>query len=159
MRTKTYILSLLVLISFSVISCGGGGGDGDDTPTLTPEEQRIAAIAGANGTTWVATSITFDGAPATGFENFSLTLRGTLTSKTYTSADGDPLFGASGTWDFNGTNLDQIIVDNNTNNVFTVSNLNTTATPNTVRLSVNFTADGGAAAGTSGLYVLNLQKQ
>ncbi|OEK01894.1 hypothetical protein BFP97_10365 [Roseivirga sp. 4D4] len=159
MRTKNYLLSLLVLISFSVISCGGGGGDGDDTPTLTPGEQRLVDLAGSSGTTWVATSITFDGAPATGFDNFSLTLRGTATSKTYTSIDGDPLFGASGTWDFNGTNINQILVDGNSDNIFTISNLNTTATPNTVRLSVNFTADGGAAFGTSGLYVLDLQEQ
>jgi len=158
MRTKNYLLSLLVLVSFSIVSCGGGGG-GDDTPTLTPEEQRLVDLAGSSGTTWVATSITFDGAPATGFENFSLTLRGTVTSKTYTTADGDPLFGATGTWDFNGTNLNQIIVDGDTDNVFTVSNLVTTTTPNTVTLTVNFTADGGAAFGTSGLYVLNLQEQ
>lgn len=156
-RTKHYILSLLVILSFSVLSCGGGGGD--DTPTLTAEEQRLLDLGGTSGATWIATSITFDGAPATGFDNFSLTLRGTATSKSYTSIDGDPLFAASGTWSFNGTNINQLIFSGDESNIFTLSNIVTTSTPATARLTVNFTSDGGAAAGTSGLYVLNLQAQ
>lgn len=154
-RTKHYILSLLVVLTFSTLSCGGN----DDTPALTAEEQRLLDLGGTSGVTWVATSITFDGAPATGFDNFSLTLRGTATSKTYTSVGGDPLFEASGTWGFNGTNINQLIFSGDDSNVFTLSNLVTTTTPATARLSVNFTADGGAAAGTSGLYVLSLSAQ
>lgn len=156
MRLKNISLTLLLLLAFTALSCGGGGGD--DTP-LTPEEQRLVDLAGNGGTTWTATSITFEGAPATGFDNFSLTLRGDASSKTYTAVDGDPVFGNSGTWDFNGTNINQVVIDGNSNNIFTISNLNTTATPNTVRISVNFTASGGAAAGTNGLYVFNLQEQ
>ena len=154
-RTKHYILSLLVVLTFSTLSCGGN----DDTPALTAEEQRLLDLGGTSGVTWVATSITFDGAPATGFDNFSLTLRGTATSKTYTSVGGDPLFEASGTWGFNGTNINQLIFSDDDSNVFTLSNLVTTTTPATARLSVNFTSDGGAAAGTSGLYVLSLSAQ
>ena len=157
MRTKYLLLSLLTLFSFAVLSCGGGGDD--DSPGLTDEEQRLLDLGGTSGSTWTATSITFDGAPATGFESFSLTLRGTATSKTYTSVDGDPLFQASGTWDFNSGNINQVIIDGNTGNVFTISNFNASATPATMRLTVNFTAQGGAAAGTDGLYVLELQAQ
>ncbi len=153
--TKHYILSLLVVLTFSTLSCGGK----DDTPALTAEEQRLLDLGGTSGVTWVATSITFDGAPATGFDNFSLTLRGTATSKTYTSVGGDPLFAASGTWGFNGTNINQLIFSDDDSNVFTLSNLVTTTTPATARLSVNFISDGGAAAGTSGLYVLSLSAQ
>lgn len=154
-RLKHYTLALLAMIAFATVSCKKGG---DDTP-LTPEQQRLVDLAGSDGTTWVATAITFEGAPATGFDNFSLTLRGTETSKTYTTADGDPVFSNSGTWDFNGDNINQVVIDGNTNNVFTISNLNTTATPNTVRITVNFTASGGAAAGTNGLYVFSLEEQ
>lgn len=157
-RTKYYILSLLAILSFSVLSCGGGD-DGDGTPALTAEEQRLVDLGGTSGSTWVATSITFDGAPATGFDSFSLTLRGTATSKTYTSIDGEPLFAASGIWGFNGTNINQLIFGGDDNNIFTLSNLVTTTTPATARLTVNFTSDGGAAAGTSGLYVLSLRAQ
>ena len=154
-RTKYYILSLLLITSVSVLSCGGGG---DDDPGLTAEEQRLLDLVGTSGSTWEASSITFDGAPATGFDQFSFTLRGTATSKTYTSIDGDPLFGASGTWGFNADNINQLIFDGNDGNVYTLSNLNTAVTPATLRLTVNFTADGGAAFGTDGLYVLNLQE-
>lgn len=158
MRTKHFIPFLLVIMTFTVLSCKKGG-DGDDTPELTQEEQRLLDLGGTSGATWIATSITFDGAPATGFDNFSLTIRGTATSKTYSSVDGDPLFGASGTWSFNGTNINQLLFDGDDDNIFTLSNLVTSTTPATARLTVNFTADGGAAAGTSGLYVLNLQAQ
>lgn len=155
-RTKYYILSLLVLMSVSVLSCGGGGGD--DEPELTAEEQRLLDLVGTSGSTWEASSITFDGAPAIGFDQFSFTLRGTATSKTYSSIDAGPLFAASGTWDFNAGNISQLIFDGNDGNIYTLSNLNTTATPNTLRLTVNFTANGGAAFGTDGLYVLNLRE-
>ncbi|OEJ99683.1 lipocalin family protein [Roseivirga misakiensis] len=153
-RIKYYLFSLLIVASLGVMSCGGGD---DDGPSLTPEEQRLVDLVGTTGSTWEASSITFDGAPAEGFDAFSFTLRGTTTSKTYTSIDGDPLFQASGTWDFNGDNLNELIFDGNTNNVFVLSNLNTVATPNTLRLSVDFTTPGGGVAfGTDGLYVLNL---
>ncbi len=155
-RTKYYLLTLLAVISLATLSCKKGG---DDNPGLSAAEQRLLDLTGTDGTTWEATSITFDGAPANGFETFSFTLRGNATSKTYSSTDGDPLFNASGTWDFNGDNINELIFDGNSGNVFTVSNLNTTATPPTVVLTVNFTANGGAAAGTDGLYVLNLREQ
>lgn len=153
-RLKHYTIALFVILAFTALSCGGK----DDTP-LTPAEQRLVDLAGADGTTWTATSITFEGAPATGFDNFSLTLTGTSSSKTYTAANGDPVFGNSGTWDFNGTDITEVLIDSNSNNTFRISNLNTTSTPNTLRITVNFTAGGGAAAGTNGLYVFNLEEQ
>ncbi len=102
----------------------------------------------------------FENALASGFENFSLTFRGTETSKTYSTVDGDPVFSASGTWDFNGTNINQIVIDNNTSNVFNISNFDASA--GTFTLTVNFVANGGVAAGTNstnGTYVFNLVKQ
>ena len=154
-RIKTIYLSL-VFVVLAVLSCGGGG---DDTPDLTPEEQRLLDLGGTSGATWVASSITFDGAPADGFNNFSITLRGTATSKSYTTVSGSPVFGASGTWDFNGTNINQLIFDGNDGNIFQVSNLNASANPATVTLTVSFTSGGGAAFGTDGLYVFNLEAQ
>lgn len=161
MRSIKKIFSSILFFSLvlTMTSCPG-----DDTPDLTAEEQRILDLAGSTGTTWVATSITFDGAPAQGFDNFSITLFGTdpSTALTYSSTDGDPLFAASGTWAFNGTNINQIIIDGNMNNVYEVSNLNTSASPATVRLTVNFTSGAGAAngvSGTDGTYVLDLEAQ
>jgi hypothetical protein len=166
-RFKTSLLSLLAIFSFALVSCGGGSGGGDDTPQPTPEEQRILDLAGSSGSTWTATSITFEGSPAQGFENFSLTLRGTLEgSKTYSTVDGDPVFNASGSWELSSSNINQITIDGNANNVFTISNFNADASPATLTLTVDFTAAGGGSAngvdgieGTDGRYVFNLQAQ
>ncbi len=156
-RNKIFNFCIAVLMVAIVSSCGGGGGD--DTPDLTPEEQRILDLAGSTGTTWVATSVTFEDAPAVGFDNFSITLRGSATSQTYTSNSGDPVFRASGSWAFNNNNISQLIFDSNNNNIFQISNLNTASTPATVVLTVNFTSSGGVAFGTDGVYVFNLQAQ
>lgn len=166
-RLKTLLLSLLAIFSFALVSCGGSSGGGDDTPEPTAEEQRILDLAGSSGSTWTATSITFEGSPAQGFDDFSLTLRGTLAgSKSYTTVDGDPVFNASGTWALSSTNINQITIDGNSDNVFTISNFNADASPATLTLTVNFTASGGGSAngvdgveGTDGTYVFNLQAQ
>lgn len=152
-------IALLAISMFTIVlfSCGGGGG----TDPLTPEEQRLLDLAGsASGVTYTASSITFEGSPATGFENFRLTFQGTATSKTYSTVDGDPVFSASGSWAFNGTNINQIVIDNNTSNVFNISSFDASA--GTFTLTVNFVANGGVAAGTNstnGTYVFNLVKQ
>lgn len=158
-RIKPILFSLFLLTALvSMTACGGGG---DDEPDLTPEEERLLALAGSSGTEWTATSITFEGGPANGFENFSLTLFGSdpNATLTYNATDGDPLFASSGTWAFNGTNINQIILDENTGNVFSISNFDAETTPATMTLTVNFSANGGVAngvTGTDGLYVFEL---
>lgn len=160
-RIKSSLL-LLSLISLSILSSCGGGGGGDDTPQLTPAEQRLVDLAGSStGVTWATTSVTFDGAASDFFSDLTLTIRGTATSKTYTSTNGSPLWGASGTWDFNGTNIDQVIFDGDGGNVYTIS-VNASATPATLTMTVNYTASGGVAAGVNGAngtYVFNMAKQ
>ncbi|MGW8122390.1 hypothetical protein ACV07N_06985 [Roseivirga echinicomitans] len=158
-RVKHLSFILIALFALTLTSCGGGKG-GDDTPTLTAEEQRLLDLAGTTGVTYDATSITFNDAPATGFDSFSLTLRGTATSKTYSTTDGDPVFKASGTWNINSSNINQIFIDGNANNTFEVSAFNATA--GTFTLTVNFVASGGVAAGmngTNGMYVFKLIKR
>ena len=161
-RFKTSLLSLLAIFSFALVSCGGGSGGGDDTPEPTPEEQRIVDLAGSSsGITWATTSVTFDGASSNFFSDLTLTIRGNSSSKTYISANGSPLWGANGTWDFNGTNLNEIIFDSDNGNVYTIS-LNTSATPSTLTMTVNYTASGGVAAGingANGTYVFNMEEQ
>ena len=155
-KTKNLIFTLVAMAVVTAFSCGGDGGGGE-TP-LTPAEERFIELAGTSGTRWVATSITQDGAPASGLDNFSITFRGTAEAKSYSSTDASPFLGASGTWDFNGTNLNQLIFDGDSDNVYAVSNLNTSTTPATVRLTVNYTnPSGGVAAGQNGTYVFNLE--
>ena len=157
-RIKNLILTIVSLAVIASFSCGD---DEPDTPDpLTPEEQRLLDLGGSSGVTWVATSITQDGAPASGLENFSLTLRGTETSKTYSSTDASPFLSSTGTWDFNNGNIGQLVFDGDSDNVYAISNLNTEATPATVTLTVNYTnPSGGVAAGQNGTYVFNLQAQ
>ncbi len=159
LKTTLYTILLVVLVA-SVSACGSDGGD--DGPSLSPEEQRLLDLAGSSGTTWTPTSITFEGAPANGFDNFSLTLRGTDPAATlnYTSVDGDPIFQASGTWVLTGLNT--IEIDGNSTNVFNITSLNTSVTPATLTLQVNYTSGGGVAAGvagTDGNYIFNLEAQ
>ncbi len=152
-RIKNYLLAFSAVAIMFTLACGGD--DGPSEPT--PEEQRLIDLAGDTGVTWTAVSITQDGAPANGFDNFSLTLR-SGSSMTYTANNSTPLIAASGPWAFNNSNINQLIFNGDSDNVFNVSNLNTTSTPATVTLTVNFTnPNSGAPAGASGTYVLNLQ--
>ncbi|HEY9116954.1 MAG TPA: hypothetical protein VIN11_03955 [Roseivirga sp.] len=158
MKQSKFLASAFVFLSLlAFTSCGGKGG-GDDTPQLTPTEQRLVDLAGTSGVTWTATSVTFDGGPTNGLENFSITFRGNANSKTYNSVDGSPFLGASGTWNFVGTNINQITFDSNTENVYALS-LNTSASPQVLTMTVNYTSNGGARAGASGTYVFTLQNQ
>lgn len=157
MKKTLKLLLILSLFAFAT-ACGGG----DDEPDLTPEEQRLVDLAGTeSGVTWATTSVTFDGAPSEFFSDLTITFRGTATSKTYTSTNGTPLFNASGTWDFDGTNINALIFDGDGGNVYT-ANVNASATPPTLTMTVNYTASGGVAAGVNGAngtYVFNMAQQ
>ena len=159
-RIKHLSFLLIAICALTLSSCGGGGG-GDDTPALTAEEQRLLDLVGTTGVTYEATSITFENAPATGFDDFTLTLKGTASSKTYSTTDGEPVFKLTGgTWAFKGTSISEILIDGNANNTFVISSFNATA--GTFTLTVDFVANGGVAAGTAstnGTYVFNLVKQ
>ena len=159
-KIKNLTLVCLALAVMLALSCGGGSNDDDGPAPLTAEEQRLLDLGGSTGVTWIATSITQDGAPANGFDSFSLTIRGTLDSKTYNSTDADPLLNSSGTWDFDGTNISRIIFDADSDNVYVISNLQTAQAPATMTLTVNYTNPGGGTrAGGNGTYVFNLRAQ
>lgn len=158
---KSYFL-ILSLIGFTMLtSCGSDDGGGDDTPQRTPEEQRLFDLAGTTGITWATTSVTFDGASSNFFSDLTLTLRGSVNAKRYTSSNGSPLWLASGTWDFNGDNLDQIFFDGDDGNIYNIS-INAGSSTSTLTMTVNYTSNGGVAAGTNGAngtYVFTMEEQ
>ncbi|GEM_PF-6241677 len=158
MKQSKSLLLIFILLAFSALSSCGG----DDVPDLTPEEQRLVDLAGTeSGVTWATTSVTFDGAPSDFFGDLTITFRGTATSKTYTSTNGVPLFNASGTWAFSGTDIGKLVFDGDGGNIYSI-NVNSSATPATLTMTVNYTASGGVAAGVNGAngtYVFNMAQQ
>lgn len=150
---KKFKFLLFALISMTILGCGG-----ENNPPPTEEELRLIEIAGTgNGITWTAASVTFEGSPSTNFDGMTLTLRTASGGETYGSTNGDPVFNSSGTFALNATNLNQLTFDGNSNNVFSITNLNSEASPATMKLTVNFTESGGTIEGTNGTYVFNLQ--
>jgi len=137
----------------TILACGG-----DDNAPPTEEELRLIEIAGSgNGITWTATSVTFESLAVTFFDGMTLTLRTASTGETYSSTNADPVFGTNGTFAINPSNLNQITIDGNANNIFNITNLDSESTPATMTLTVNFTETGGGIEGISGTYVFNLE--
>ena len=150
---KKFKFLLFALITISILSCKG-----DDNPDPTAEELRLIELTGSgNGIIWTAASVTFEGSPSANFDGMTLTLKTASAGETYSSTNGDPVFSSSGTFALNATNLNQITIDGNSNNVFNITNLNSSTTPATMTLTVNFTESGGTIEGTNGTYVFNLQ--
>ena len=152
-KIKNLALLLLMISTVTFMACGGG----DDTPP-TPAEQQLIDLAGTgDGVVWTATSVNFAGAPSSNFDGMTLTLKSISNAQTYSSNNGDPVFSSSGTWALVEGNINQILVDGISENVFQISNLNAETTPATLRLTVNYTDQGGGIEGTDGTYIFNFE--
>lgn len=148
---KTYNLIVLVFISGFILFSGCK--KNDDDPGIPPEQVQTELLTG----TWVPGTVTFDGAPAPGFQNFSITFNG---GNTYTAQNGYPVFKNSGAWAFKqdgGTvNIQTIVLDNNPALELRITTLTAT------NFNSNITLSGSANARTMGLdgtYTFNLVKQ
>lgn len=143
---------------FALAACGGGGdgdGGGNPDPQPTPEQQQTAKIAGTNSKTWRASAITLNGAPAQNYDTqtFSVTF---TTAKNYSTSAGDPIFRASGSWNYQNDNLNSLIFDNDQNVVATVSNLNAQGTQMTLTIDFELQSAGSRVEAINGTYVFNL---
>lgn len=148
---KTYNLFVLVFISGLILFSGCK--KNDDDPGLTPEQEQTEKLT----QTWVPGTVTFDGAPAPGFQDFSITFN---SGNTYTAANGYPVFKNTGSWTFkqeNGNvNINTIVLDNNPALELRITSLTETA------FNSNITLSGSANARTAGLdgtYTFNLVRQ
>ena len=102
--TTAFILALTLFIS-----CGPGGGD-DDTPTIGPNEMALNELSD----TWTLSGMPrVDGAEIEGWDNFQLTLGGTVDDNDVVSGtfsapltnrpEGtEDVWPVSGTWTFDG---------------------------------------------------------
>jgi hypothetical protein len=147
----------LAVAMFVITACGGdsGNGGGDPDPQPTPEQLQTAKIAGTNSKTWRASSISLNGAPAQNYDtqNFSITF---TTSKNYTTTAGDPVFQASGSWNYQTGNLNSLIFDNDQNAVATLSNLNSQGTQMTLTIDFELASAGSRVEAINGTYVFTL---
>jgi hypothetical protein len=148
---KTYNLVVLVIISGLIIFTGCK--KNDDDPGVSPEQEQIERLS----QTWVPGTVTFDGAPAPGFQDFVLTFN---TGNTYTAQNGYPVFKNSGAWAFKQeggmVNIQTIILDNNPALELRITSLTET------NFNSNITLSGSANARTTGLdgtYTFNLVRQ
>ncbi len=135
-------MALLVSVIGFLGACGS---DDDTTPPddLAQQTQRLAK-------TWAPGAITFEGAPAEGFDGFVLTFNA---NGTYTATNGSPVFQGSGSWEFPNSNLNVVELSNG--RVLNITQLNDS--------NLNFdTTVGGTNArttGTDGDYTFQLNVQ
>lgn len=130
-RSKVLIALALFGASASFWNCGS-----DPAPPVDPQDAQLAKLS----KTWKATAVTFDSAPVTGYETFTLTISGTAGQDTfdYTTSgrpSGVPTpWPASGQWTF-GTDFSTVVIRTDYNLPVTYS-LNSTAT--ILQLSFNY---------------------
>lgn len=96
------VLSIFSLIVF--MSCNGSDDDDDGPDTLTPEQEQAARLVGAAWTLTPAgaSGVTLDGAPAEGWNNFTLTFTGNENGGNFstTNAVSPLVWPTSGSWQF-----------------------------------------------------------
>ncbi len=163
MKRINFLLTAGLLVSLLVYS--GCGGSSDPEPPSASEE-RLSALTG----TWNATanSITRDGTPDASYDNFSITFGGTNNadktnvSGTATTNDVTGTY-PSGSWQFNGTNINSIVRDGtNSGSITMTANLTGDGSAgSTLVLSFTLNADGSGSrvAGLTGAWVFTLTKQ
>ena len=112
MKSPLIRLFILTFAMFIIQSCGGD--DPDPTPPAkTAEELAIEALTGTGTQAWGIDgggSVLRDGTAVTDlYSDFELVMR-SGTAKTYTTANNNDLFDASGTWSFAGPNFDKFML-------------------------------------------------
>ncbi|MEM8965760.1 MAG: hypothetical protein AAGE93_05045 [Bacteroidota bacterium] len=141
-RSLQYLL--IAGLTALLLSCDEEGGD--DGPATNDEQQQIERLA----KTWIADQVTYDGVNVTSvdFTDFTITFSG---DNTWTTEDGDPAFGASGTWEFAEDDLNTVIM-----NGIPVS---ITTSTDAALLRLRFTLDNtpvGRTEGITGEYTFDL---
>ncbi len=163
MKRINFLLTAGLLVSLLVYS--GCGGSSEPTPE-TPSQLQLGKLTG----TWNATanSVTRDGTADASYDGFTITFGGsnnadnTNVSGTATTNDVTGTY-PSGSWEFNGTNVNSIIRDGtNSGRITQTANLTGDgAAGSTLVLSFTLNADGSGSrtAGLTGAWVFTLTKQ
>jgi hypothetical protein len=158
MKTFNGIVGILLLSSTLLFSCG----DDDDNggPQKTQEELATEELTGANGSqVWIigtSGSVSKDGSLQTAeFADFEIRFISNNTGRSYTTTEGNLLFDASGSWGFEGSNLDKIILSGNQ----PAANKEISYTKNQDNLRLEFVIpapENARVTALAGLYVFDL---
>lgn len=93
-RSKFLIVLTLLGASASFWQCGS-----DPAPPVNPQDEQLKKLS----FTWKATAVTFNATPVTGYENFEITMAGTLGQPTFNYTTTGRPAGIKTPWDANGT--------------------------------------------------------
>jgi hypothetical protein len=149
---KTFNVFVLILISGFIIFSGCK--KNDDDPGVPPEQDQAQKLAH----TWVPGTVTFEGAPATGFDGFTITFN---TGNSYSAQNGYPVFRNSGSWAFKqeggSPNINVIVLDNDPALELRITTLNETNFNSNITLSGS--PNTARTTGLDGTYTFNLVRQ
>ena len=143
-KTITYIYTILLFTA--VLGVGCDSYEDEEAAGLSETQEQLDRLAGS----WNGDRVTFEGVDVTAqdFIGFTLTFN---EDGTWSSQNGDPTFGSNGVWEFDGTNLSRILMnDVPVNLIFTYDGS---------QLTLEFTLVGssiGRMKGVTGDYVINL---
>jgi hypothetical protein len=104
-RTRLFVVLALLGVATSFWQCGG-----DPAPAEDPKDAQLKKLS----QTWKATAVTFNSTPITGYENFQITMTGTVGQSTFNyNTTGRPSgiltpWAASGTFTF-GTDFSTVL--------------------------------------------------
>jgi len=137
---QLYLITFLLIIITALFPCCS-----DDDNTVDLKDEQIQALAKS----WHIQSITLDGTDITfpAFEGFVLTFQ---SDNTYTTINGSPIFSGNGFWDFDGENLNTLIIDGVGVNI----TLNNTLI---LEFNLNGTPIGGRLESLTGDYVIIME--
>ena len=158
MKTLHGIIGILLLSTTLLFSCGDDDGDGG--PQKTAEELATEELTGTTGSqVWAigtSGSVSKDGSLQTAeFTEFEIRFISNNTGRSYTTKGGNLLFDTSGSWGFEGSNLDKIILSGNQ----PAANKEISYTKNQGNLRLEFVVpapQNARATALAGLYVFDL---
>jgi len=145
MKTFNYLFSLLIMISLITFSnCG----DTKKDPVPTEAEKTTKLLTAA---TWKLQSLTIDGVSD---NNFFKGLTITFSATGYTTTNGDPIWPASGTWDYADGPTSARKIKRNDNVEVTIDEI--TASNLTLSLQWDKTTTGGRTSSIPGKHIFKL---
>ncbi|GGZ27485.1 hypothetical protein GCM10007049_20400 [Echinicola pacifica] len=160
MKKQVFQLSF-ILTFFLLLGCGGGD---DPEPQKSAEEIAIEELTGDGSQTWVVAGggmVTHNGQTVTSdYADFEMTFTASGSNQSYLTLNNHLLFDDSGSWDFSGSNYDQIVLSGAQPAAGQIISFSTIGS--NLRLEFNVpqpSIAGGRIMALAGDYVFDLKKK